>query len=54
MQIGFRWEIQKERGHREDLVIGHRIILKWILEREDRVVWTALIWLRIGTSGGFL
>jgi hypothetical protein len=31
-----------------------RIILRWILEREDGVVWTGLIWLRIGTSGGLL
>jgi hypothetical protein len=23
-------------------------------ERENGVVWTGLIWLRIGTSGGFL
>jgi hypothetical protein len=30
------------------------IILRWILEREDRVVWTGLIWHRIGTSGEFL
>jgi hypothetical protein len=29
-------------------------MLKWILEREDRVVWTGSIWLRIGTSGGLL
>jgi hypothetical protein len=29
-----------------------RIILRWILERWDRVVWTGLIWLRLGTGGG--
>jgi hypothetical protein len=29
-------------------------ILKLILERRDWVVWTGLIWLRIGTSGGLL
>jgi hypothetical protein len=28
--------------------------LKWILEREDGVVWTGSIWLRKGTSGGLL
>jgi hypothetical protein len=28
------------------------ILLRWILERYDGVVWTGLIWLRIGTSGG--
>jgi hypothetical protein len=27
-------------------------VLKWILDRRDWVVWTGLIWLRIGTSGG--
>jgi hypothetical protein len=26
--------------------------IKWILERQDGVVWTGLFWLRIGTSGG--
>jgi hypothetical protein len=34
--------------------VGGRIILEWILERKDGVVWTGLIWLRIGTSGGLL
>jgi hypothetical protein len=27
------------------------IILRWILEREDEVVWTGLVWQKIGTSG---
>jgi hypothetical protein len=27
------------------------IILKWMLERYDGVVWTRLTWLRIGASG---
>jgi hypothetical protein len=31
-----------------------RTILKWILERQDGMVWIGLIWLRIGTSGGLL
>jgi hypothetical protein len=30
------------------------LTLQRILEKEDRVVWTGLIWLRIGTSDGFL
>jgi hypothetical protein len=30
-----------------------RWILKWILRRLDEIVLTVLIWLRIGTSGGF-
>jgi hypothetical protein len=28
--------------------------ITWILEKYDGVVWTGFIWLRIGTSGGFL
>jgi hypothetical protein len=52
MHIGFWWESQKERDHYEDLDVGARIILEWILERYDGVVWTGLIWFRIGTSGG--
>jgi hypothetical protein len=31
----------------EDQDIGGWIILKWILERQDGVVWTGLIWFRI-------
>jgi hypothetical protein len=31
--------------------VGGWTILKWILDRLDVVVWTGLIWLRIGTSG---
>jgi hypothetical protein len=30
------------------------IILGWILERWDGVMWTALVWLRIGTGGDLL
>jgi hypothetical protein len=54
MHVGFWWESQKERDHYEDLELGGRIKLRWILERSDGVIWTGLIWLRIGTSGGLL
>jgi hypothetical protein len=50
----FWWESQKERGHWEDLDVGGRIILKCILGKCGGVVWTRLIWLRIGTSRGLL
>jgi hypothetical protein len=29
-------------------------MLRWNLEKEDGVIWTGLIWLRIGTIGGLL
>jgi hypothetical protein len=38
MHIGFWWESQKERGHYEDLDVGGRIMLKWILQGWDGVV----------------
>jgi hypothetical protein len=47
MHLGFWWESQKEG-------LGGRTILKRILEKYDGVVWTGLIWLWIGTSGGLL
>jgi hypothetical protein len=37
-----------------DLDVGGMTTLKWILERCYGVVWTGLISLRIGTSGGLL
>jgi hypothetical protein len=54
MHIVYCWESQKERDDYEDQDFGGWIILKWILERQVGVVWTELVWLRIGTSGGLL
>jgi hypothetical protein len=54
MPAGFCLEILKERGHKEHLNVCGRITLRWILEKQDAVVWTGLIWLRIGNSGGLL
>jgi hypothetical protein len=48
--------VGKSEGKRllEDLDILGMKILRQILEKSDGVVWTGLIWLRIGTSGGLL
>jgi hypothetical protein len=42
------------RHHLEDTGINGRIISEGILEKQGGKVWTGLIWLRIGTSGGIL
>jgi hypothetical protein len=31
--VGIWWKIQKERDHYEDLDVGGRIVLMWILEK---------------------
>jgi hypothetical protein len=49
---GYWWERKKKRGYWEDQDVGRWTISKWILERQDGMVWTGFIWLRIGTSGG--
>jgi hypothetical protein len=54
MNRGYWWEVQKEIVHWVDQDVGGWTILKWILEREDGMVWFESIWLRIGTSGGLL
>jgi hypothetical protein len=54
MHIAYWLESHKERDHQEDQDVGGLIISKWILERYDGLVWSALIWFRLGTSGGLL
>jgi hypothetical protein len=45
---------QKERNHYGDQEVAAWAIIKQVLEREDEMVRTGSIWLRIGTSGGLL
>jgi hypothetical protein len=52
--VGYWWESQKERDHYEDQDVGGWIILGLILERWDGVMWTGLVWLRIGRGGELL
>jgi hypothetical protein len=54
MHIEYWWKSQKERDHWEDQDVGGWTILKRISERGNGMVWIALIWLRMGTSGGLL
>jgi hypothetical protein len=35
VHIEFLWESQKERDNEEDLDVGERIIVKWILNRME-------------------
>jgi hypothetical protein len=52
MHVGYWWENEKERDHWENQLLGGWAILKWILERQNGMVWTGLMWLRIGTEHG--
>jgi hypothetical protein len=53
-KIEYWWESRKEGDQWEDKDVGGWGILKWILERQDVMIWIGFIWLRIGTSGGLL
>jgi hypothetical protein len=52
----YRVLVGKSEGKRPvgALDVGGRIILKWIVEKYDGVVWIGFVWLSIGISGGLL
>jgi hypothetical protein len=54
IHIEYGWESQNERDHKKDQDEGRWIMLKWIGEEYDGLVWTESIWLRTGTSGWLL
>jgi hypothetical protein len=47
-------EDERDRDHWEDQDVHGWIILKWILERQDGVLWTGVVWLLIGAGGRLL
>ena len=51
---GFDGGNLRERDHLEDPGADGRIILRWIFRKWDVGAWTGLIWLRIGSGGGYL
>jgi hypothetical protein len=50
----FWWESRKKRDHYEELDVHGKRVLKLMLNKYDGMVWTGLIWLKIGISGGLL
>jgi hypothetical protein len=52
MHIGYWWESQQERDHKEDQDVGEWTMLKMDLREMwwGGMVWTGSILLRIGTS----
>ena len=42
-----------ERDHLKDIGCDGKTLLKWILKKWDGEAWTGLLWLVIGTGGGF-
>ena len=51
---GFWWGDLSQRDHLEDPDVDGRTILIWIFSKWDVGAWIGLIWLRIGTGGGYL
>jgi len=45
---------ERERDHLEDLGVGGKIRLKWIMWKSFGNAWIGLMWFRIGTRGGLL
>jgi hypothetical protein len=45
---------RKETDHRENPGVKMRIILKWILKKNDGMAYIGFMWLRTGTSGVLL
>jgi hypothetical protein len=53
-RITFQSENLKGRYHLENLNVQKSVILKWVLNKSDLMVFTGLSWHGIGSSGGLL
>jgi hypothetical protein len=51
---GFSGKVRRKETTRKTKDVGGSLISKCVLERWDGVLWTGLIFLRIGTSRGLL
>jgi hypothetical protein len=54
IRVGLWWECQNEKDNYEDAEVGSKIILKWILQKYNVMVWAGFIWLWTGISGELL
>jgi hypothetical protein len=52
IRVFFYVEAYTKRTTWEDLDVSGMIILKWVFKKYGGSVWTGLIWIRIGISGG--
>jgi len=51
---GLWWGNLRERNHMEDPGVDGKKGLRRIFRKWNEVIWTKLIWLRIGKDGGLL
>jgi hypothetical protein len=52
MHTKFWVENLKRRDHVEDRGRDGKIVLKWIMRKQDVRLWTGFIWLVLGSSSG--
>jgi len=46
------WGYLREVDHLEDLGVGRKVILKWIIKKWGGGAWTGQLWLWVGAGGG--
>jgi len=53
MRVEFWWENLTKRDHFKDLVILGRVTSKWILKKQDAIMWTGSVLVRLGHVAGY-